>query len=78
MYHPVPGESFTQHSTFSLPVVVVHSTLNTQNSTLSLLPPLKPCTFVNPPSERLAREGNLEGVAETIGEKWVLKRVKRG
>jgi hypothetical protein len=33
-------------------------------------------TFVNPPSEKLAREGNLEGVAEVVGEKDALKRVK--
>jgi hypothetical protein len=36
------------------------------------------CTFVNPPSERLVREGTPKRVAETVGEEHVLKRVKRG
>jgi hypothetical protein len=35
-------------------------------------------TFVNPPSERLAKEGNRERGGETVGDKCVPKRVKRG
>jgi hypothetical protein len=35
-------------------------------------------TFVNPPSGRLAREGNSKGVGDTVSEKYVLRRVKRG
>jgi hypothetical protein len=45
------------------------------------VPPLKVSTFVNfckPLSERLARERNLEGVAETVSGKCVLKRVREG
>jgi hypothetical protein len=35
-------------------------------------------TFVNPPSEKLVREGTQERGDETVGDKCVLKRVKRG
>jgi hypothetical protein len=35
-------------------------------------------TFVNPPSERLARVGNQERAVDTVGEKCALKRAKGG
>jgi hypothetical protein len=58
------------------PAGVVHSTLNT-----FFAPPLKLTTFVNfckPPSERLVGEETPKRGAETLGEKCVMKRVKRG